>query len=227
MNNININDFIVSVQDTATGGLIMFPSKIKSVLNEIAKSKLIYAIIEKSMENFNYSTLKSVYFKEFPSEENFTLPQDLLTRIALSYSVLYELFKEKISLTDFLNCNFKGSSILDKYNDFCDKLLYVFGEDIISVIEQMQSLDNNEKTTQIEEPKRVNLDLYKNQVFCLKLTDREKKLCINFLNVIKNNPETELEKISFYGLEGILSKHKKGKRIIEELRGVLNIKDEF
>ena len=45
----------------------------------------------------------------------------------------------------------------------------------------MKKIDNVEPIKDnAEEIKKINLDPYKNQVFCMKLTDREKKLCINF-----------------------------------------------
>lgn len=90
------------------GKFLIYAKKVSSVLESVAKSKMLYKLYSSCMANdFNFDREYSLAAATNPSNGGyFVLPDDESKIIAFTTSLLLEVDKGKISLENFINQNF-------------------------------------------------------------------------------------------------------------------------
>ena len=226
-----LESFKEKCDDVYVGGFIMCEQKIYNLLAFIAKNELIYSIVERCTQNYDYYSAKSKCFLDKNGDKSVKVPSDRQDAIAFCYSLMYEIYSGKVMLNEILDNYFFGNVYKDRFSSFWFLIVKRFYQDIVSVIEDMENLIKKEENEQSSSSKKEIsfLDSVKNQLYCQKIKTEDRKLAIYFINKIIESITLNLSnsEIAYYGLKASLKEYKKMNDYVDKIGELLENRNEI
>lgn len=134
-----LNNFIEACDGVINGKYILADVKLKNLVQSINESDYVYKIINNAMINFNFEKeLQRAEVQEEYISNEFLLPEDRDTMIALVYCLLVCFDSKRIDFYEFIKKNFQTLAINGEYNNFANRLIVPFKEAIVNYYKQEQ-----------------------------------------------------------------------------------------
>lgn len=231
MENAFIEVFKQKCDEVYSGGFIMCEQKIHNLLIFVAKNEIIYSIVQKCTDGYDYYAAKYKCLVNNFGEKIVKIPTDRREAIAFCYSLMFEIYSGKTLISELLDNYFEGNGYKERFSSFWVFIVKRFSQDVVSVIDDMQQLVKKEENEQSVDLKRnlTFLDSVKNQLYCQKIKTEDRRFAIYFINKIIESLSlnTGNYEIPYYGLKAILKHYKKLAVYCEKIGEMLGIKDEL
>lgn len=231
MENAFIEVFKQKCDEVYSGGFIMCEQKIHELLVFIAKNEVLYSIVSKCTDGYDYHTAKYKCLVNDFGEKTVKIPADRRDAIAFCYSLLFEIYSGKVMMSELLDNYFDGNGYKERFSSFWVFIVKRFSQDMSSVIDDMQQLAKKEENEQSADLKKnlTFLDSVKNQLYCQKIKTEDRRFAIYFINKIIEclTLNTENGEVPYYGLKAVLKNYKKLAVYSEKICAMLGIKDEL
>ena len=122
-----ITDFFRSCDDTAAAKFILAEKKISTLLQVIASSKKLFAIMANATQSFDFAAelKKAVRGKEF------VLPTGRKKQIALVFSLLYSFDTKKLDLQEFIHNHFESDNVNEEFSAFGSVIIGSFRANVL------------------------------------------------------------------------------------------------
>ncbi len=109
-----LGDFCRACDDTAAAKFILGEKKISELLQVIAGSKKLFAIMADATQNFDFAA----ELKKAVNGKEFVLPTGRKKQIALVFGLLYAFDTKKLDLQVFIHNHFESENVNDEFARF-------------------------------------------------------------------------------------------------------------
>jgi len=126
-NDFYLENFSKNVDDFINSKFLLVESKLSKFLSNIAKNKLLYALIEVCLKDFNFET----EFKVATEGEELVLPSKAEKIVAFVFCLLVEADNKKLDFYKFLKLYFNSKDVEDSFRLFNEKVIIPFKNCVI------------------------------------------------------------------------------------------------
>ena len=190
-----IGKFNKRLDELVNSKYLLADGKISEVLKSIASSELLFEIFAHVTDGFDYALSKGKSFYEEGGKGSFSMPEKDEDKLALVFSLLYEIDDRKEDL--FALCNryfYSAAGNQTSYENFCALVLIPFGETVNKTAYKLINADYVPKTRKTDE-----------DVKGLKLAVKAEKKRLSAINITsdqKSEAEFVLDKLLTYAEYG-------------------------
>ena len=230
-NNVNIDNFLVALDNLISSKYILAERKISDVLFSIAHETEVYNLIAKCMVNFDFKA----QWKAAISSHFFKLPELDEDRIAFIFCLLSNIDDKNIEFTNFLSTYFAAANSYSAYELFSKTIIIEFKRLIIKLL-NVDNLDCQQNDTVEDEVQKFdNFGYLQNLVVELvskiKMTSKLKRsfldkndliAVLSTLELIAKDKQTEYLYAFRVTLNSALAKNKLFKSDIEQINQVID-----
>ena len=119
---------------------IMVDKRISDILKCIASSESIYEMIKRTLINFDFAKELKLATN---IEGHFSMPNDEIRTVALTFCILNAIDDKKIDVTQLLANNFTGD---DPYSKFCDQVFLKFKTSALTLLGGDKAVEQHSET---------------------------------------------------------------------------------
>lgn len=126
-NQYYLDSFSKNVDDFVNSKFLLVENRLSKFLSSVAKNKLLYSLIERCLQNFNFEQK----FKEVTADDKFTLPSKAEDLIAIVFCILVEADNKKLNFYKFLMQYFNAKEIDASFRKFNESVIIPFKNCVI------------------------------------------------------------------------------------------------
>ena len=137
-----IGNFNKRLDELVNSKYLLADGKVSEVLKAIASSELLLEIFAHVTEGFDYASAKEKSFIEIGGKGSFYMPDKDEEKLALVFSLLYEIDDKKEDL--FALCNsyfYSAAGNQTSYENFCRLVIIPFGETVNKTASKLINAD--------------------------------------------------------------------------------------
>jgi len=124
---VYLESFSKNVDDFINSRFLLVESKLSKFLSSIAKNKLLYALIENCLRDFNFEA----EFKEATKGDELVLPSKAEKIVAFVFCLLVEADNKKLDFYKFLKLYFNSKDVEDSFQKFNESIIIAFKNCVI------------------------------------------------------------------------------------------------
>ncbi len=168
-NQYYLDSFSKSVDEFVNSKFLLVETRLSKFLSSIAKNKLLYSLIERCLQNFNFEQK----FKEVTANDKFTLPSKAEDIIAIVFCILVEADNKKLNFYQFLMEYFNAKEVDESFRKFNESVIIPFKNCVIVLCTQ------NEKPEPVKPAEPTFYEIFVPVANSLIKLARESKKCEN------------------------------------------------